>query len=300
MSSRWKDLLNRIPNRTRFKRKVNPSDEDDEPEKPEVTPSTEAAPSVRMNPATIAALHDLLSTYNASVSNEIIEEGSHIIPDQTKMEAIDKGVQLAGELAGTIVGDIGSKLLKYFVMKYTDFATTMFGTIVPPEFKTEGANMLLDSTDANLLLALNTLIVQRLNEENTNIIHSHLSEHPRNNVYYPGHIFPNKIPWKEDDVEGLGLGDDDFDWSYDGVIKSQPTSFPTKGGGIMTKRSRTKRSRTKRSRTKRSRTKRSRTKRSRTKRSRTKRSRTKRSRTKRSRTKRSRTKRSRTKRNRPQ
>ena len=288
MSSRLKDLLNRIPNRTRYKSKVHPSDEDDEPEKPEVTPSTEAAPSVRINPATIAALHDLLSTYNASVSNEIIEEGSHIIPDKTKIDAIDKGVQLAGELAGTIVGDIGSKLLKYFVMKYTDFATNMFGTIVPPEFKTEGANMLLDSTDANLLLALNTLIVQRLNEENPNVIHSHLSNHPDNNVYFPAHIFPKQIPWKKDDVEGLG--DDDFDWSYDGVIKSHPTSFPTQGGGIMTKRSRTKRSRTKRSRTKRNRTKRNRTKRSRTKRSRTKRNRTKRNRTKRSRTKRSRTK----------
>jgi len=234
-------------------------------------PVQSEGPTLDLDEASTEALKQILEAYNNKPSTRNIQEYSHLIPDYTQLTAANEGIDLAGRLAGTILSDVATKFVRHTIMKYMDIGTSMLG-MIPPEVKIAAVDTGLENTDEQLLVALNTLIVQYLQTMKPNTIESHLVNFPKNNVYHPGVMKDDAFIWKRDGVDGLG--DDKLSWTDTKVITAS-------GGGRRTKRSRTKRSRTKRSRTKRSRTKRSRTKRSRTKRSRTKWNRTKRSRTKR-------------------
>jgi hypothetical protein len=231
-------------------------------------------PTLDLDKESIKALNKILDAYNDNPSTRNITEDDHLIPDYTQLKAANEGIDLAGKLAGTILGDVAAKFVRYTIMKYVDIGTSMFG-MIPPEVKIAAVDTGLENTDEQLLVALNTLIVQYLQTMKPGTIEAHLVEFPKNNVYHPGIMKDDAFIWKLDGIDGLG--NDQLPWSHNEVISAS-------GGGRRTKRSRTRRSRTRRSRTRRSRTRRSRTRRSRTRRSRTRRSRTRRSRTKRNRT----------------
>ena len=233
-------------------------------------------PTLDLDEASIEALKEILKAYNNNPSTRNINEDEHLIPDFTELQAANEGIDLAGRLAGTILGDVAAKFVRYTINKYVEFGTSMFG-MIPPEVKIAAVQTGLENTDEQLLVALNTLIVQYLQTMKPKTIETHLVNFPKNNVFHPGIMKDDAFIWKLDGIDGLG--NDQLPWDDNEVITAS-------GGGRRTKRNLTKRNLTKRNLTKRNLTKRSRTKRSRTKRSRTKRSRTKRNRTKRNRTKR--------------
>jgi hypothetical protein len=215
---------------------------------PEIgVPVQSEGPTLDLDEASTEALKKILEAYNSNPSTRNINEDNHLIPDYTQLTAANEGIDLAGRLAGTIMGDVAAKFVRYTINKYVDIGTSMFG-MIPPEVKIAAVETGLENTDEQLLVALNTLIVQYLQTMKPDTIESHLVKFPKNNVYHPGIMKDDAFIWKRDGVDGLG--DDKLSWADNEVITAS-------GGGRRTKRSRTKRSRTKRSRTKRNLTKRS-------------------------------------------
>ena len=183
---------------------------------------------------TLDALENIIQTYNSNPATKNIDEFSQLIPDRTNLDAVDRGVEMTGKLIGSLAGDVAAKFVRFMIMKYVDLFTGAVGTIVPPEVKIETTKSIMDLSDDQLLLGLNTLITRQLNLRNPDIISSHLRDNPKDIVYYPALMY-KKFPWKTEGVDGLG--DDDFPWTHE-------PSLTKKGsikGGRKTQRGKTQR-----------------------------------------------------------